>query len=308
MRSRLGDRVEAGEVLAHHGDERDPTTELEELNRSPRHRHRLPPAQTGVQRPAEVVLEDLPLVERPAVVLVLAVVPPLPAELDAEMHKVSGQLACRVRRVLDPCHESADTMAGEDRFEFVDDVAGHDALGQHDHVDNVDFVERRGEDTVDEVEIESLGGNELEEAERLALGSLGRRLPWSEVAVPDPQRPRQQQDVGRLTPRIEAAPLRRYLVPLGADTWTTHTCVAREGAQRDAAGGRQHLRQDAQARQSDPRQRSGAGEQLASPTAQRAAGAGGTLDGDAHAGTGLVGQRMQREQRRTDPPVATFGE
>ncbi len=220
----VGDGVEAGEVLAHHGDDRDPAAELEELDRPARHLHRLPPAQPRVQRGAEVVLQQLTLVERPAVVLVLAVVPPPTAEADAEVHPVARQPAGGRRRVTDARHQHADAVAVEHRLEVVDRAVGNGALGKHDDVDDVDLVSGRGQHSVDEIEVELLGRGELEEAERLAFDALYRWLLRAEVAGADAQRPRQQHEVERLPARIEPGTLRRDLVP--------HRIDARNGARR----------------------------------------------------------------------------
>ena len=108
----VGDGVEAGEVLAHDGDDRDPAAELEELDRPAGHLHRLPPAQPRVQCAAEVVLQHLALVERPAMVLVLAVVPPPPAEADAEVHPVAGQAARRAGDARGPRRRACRRRAG----------------------------------------------------------------------------------------------------------------------------------------------------------------------------------------------------
>ena len=62
---------------------------------------------------------------------------------------------------------------------------GHGALGEHHHVDDVDFIERRSQDAIEQVEVEALRRDELEEAERLAFRPLCRFLERSEVAVPD---------------------------------------------------------------------------------------------------------------------------
>ena len=246
----VGDGVEAGEVLAHHGDDRDPAAELEELDRPARHLHRLPPAQLRVQRGAEVVLQHLTLVEGPAMVLVLAVVPPPAAEA-----RRRGAPSCRAagRRGVDvsrtPGHEHADAVAGEHRLEVVDRVVGNGALGQHDDVDDVDLVEGRGQHAVDEIEVErSAGANSKKpngsRSMRCTDGCCGRKsLARTRSGHGNSRR------LGGCRRGSWPGALRRHLVPHGVDARTAHAGVAGERPQRDAAGGRAHLRQHPQPRE-----------------------------------------------------------
>ena len=152
----------------------------------------------GMQGAAEVVLQHLTFVERPAMVLVLAVVPPPAAEEDADVHPVARQAVRRRGSTLaDPGHQHARPRGGPAPPRASSISSSGTALsGSDHHVDDVDLVERRGEQSIDEIEIDRFGRDELEEPERLPIGALHRLLPRAEVAVPDPQRPRQQQDVG----------------------------------------------------------------------------------------------------------------
>ena len=153
--------------------------------------------------------------------------------------------------------------------------------------------------SVDEIEVDGLGRGVLEEPERLPLGALDRRLPGPEVALPDAQRPRQEEDVRGLPPRVGARALRRHLVPHRADAGTAHTGVAGERPQRDAPGRRAHLRQHPQARDARPGTATRCGPAARGPgLAARSPAAAGPVDGDAHAGARLVGDGVQREQRR----------
>ena len=186
-------------------------------------------------------------------VLVLAVVPPAPAEGDAEVHPVAGQVARRVSGVLDPGDQRADPVAGEDGLEVGDQVRrARRSRGARP-------CRRRRPRRAAAVSTRSTrsrsnrsAGSNVEEPERLPFRPLGGRLDRPEVAVPDAQRPREQEDVGGLAPWVESRPLRRDLVPHGVDAGTAHTGVASERAQRDAAGGRAHLRQHPQRRGARP--------------------------------------------------------
>ena len=234
-------------------------------------------------------------------VLVLAVVPPPPAE-----RRRRGAPSCRAggrlpRRVADPGDERADAVAGEHRLEVVDHVVGDGALGQHHHVDDVDLVERRGQDAVDEIEVERLGRGELEEAERLAFDALDRCLERPEVALADAQRPRQEQDVDRLPPRVDG----RDAAPGPCATRRRRLDRARRRSGRATAT---RCRRPACAPSAAP-----AARQCRRGTATRCGRAarvpgraarsrrGGALDGDAHAGAGLVGDGVQRQQCRHRP-------
>ena len=226
----VGDGVESGEVFADDRDDRDPAADLDELHGPARHLHRLPPAQRRVQRATEVVLAHLRLLERPPVVLVLPVVPPPPTELHADRHPVA-RLPVDVCRLADAGDEQSDAVTGEHRFDVVDRIDRHGALGQHDHVDDVDLLERGAQHAVEQLEVEPVVRRELEEAERLTTLALDRTRPRSEVAGADPQRPRQQQDVGRPATRIVVRALGRDLVPHRVDAGTAHAGVARQGSQ-----------------------------------------------------------------------------
>ena len=306
----VGDGVEAGEVLAHDGDDRDPSAELEELDRPARDLHRLPPAQPRVEGAAEVVLQHLALVERPAMVLVLAVVPPSPAELDAEVHPVAGQRGrsgvevSRTPAISTPTPWRAST-ASRSPITSV----GHGALGKHDHVDDVDLVEGLGQ----HVGRRGRGRLVLPGRTRRSRTAPARRAGPTPAAVGSRCRATRsgQGSSRRLAGwRRGSRPrtLGRDLVPHRVDAGTAHAGVAGERAQRDAAGGGAHLGQHAQTGPPDAGQRTGAGEQLAAATAHALPGAAAALDGDAHAGACLVGDGVQGQQRRADRPVVAFGD
>ena len=273
----VGHGVEAGEVLADDGDDGDPAAELDELDRPAGHLHRLPPAQRRVQGAAEVVLEDLTLVERPAMVLVLAVVPPPPAEPHADVHPVARQAArrrstCRGRR-----RSARRRRAGRARPRGRRSRSSGTALSGSTTMSTTSTSSSAAASTsVDELEVEPARPGRTRRSR-----TARARSRWTDAACgrkslsPDAQRPRQQQEVGRLTARVEPGRWAGTLCHTASTAATAHAGVAGERPQRDAAGGCAHLGQHAQARAPDPGQRPGAGEELAARGRARAAPAAG---------------------------------
>jgi hypothetical protein len=117
-------------------------------------------------------------------------------------------------------------VAVQDSLELVDLALIDGTLGQHHDIDVVDLVQSRGKDAIHKVQVEPLGGGELEESERVALQPLHRSLHRAEVGLADPQRPRQQQQVVVLSPRVGPEVTGRHLVPGGLESGSLHARVA----------------------------------------------------------------------------------
>ena len=99
--------------------------------------------------------------------------PPAPTESHADRHPVA-RLPVDVGRLADAGDEQPDAVTGEHRFDVVDRIHRHGALGQHHHVDDVDLVERGAQHAVEQLEVEPVVRRELEEAERLTTLALDR--------------------------------------------------------------------------------------------------------------------------------------
>ena len=117
-------------------------------------------------------------------------------------------------------------MAVQERFQRVELAFIDGALRQQDDIDAMDLFSRRDQHPVDEIQVELLLRCELEEAERLLRQPLDRALHGPEVRLPDPQRPRQQQQLGALGPGVGTAMTSRQLVPAGLQTRRSDTGVA----------------------------------------------------------------------------------
>src|SRR5262249_55086984 len=99
----LDDVVDLGQVLTNKADEGDLVAQFKKVECTARDLGSFPPANVRVKRAPQVVLEDLSLVERPAMVFVLADVNPpfahghrqrptfFESRVHADMHPVAGQ-------------------------------------------------------------------------------------------------------------------------------------------------------------------------------------------------------------------------
>jgi hypothetical protein len=146
--------------------------------------------------------------------LVLADVKPLPAgavgrpcalsqpRIHARMHPVAAEPPRAWRALTDPGREHDYAVPVQDSLELVDLGLIDGGLGQHHDVDVVDLVQSRDEHTIQEVQVEPLGGGELEESDRVSLQPLHRSRQRTKVGLADPQRPRQQQQVDVFRPRV----------------------------------------------------------------------------------------------------------
>src|SRR5215470_15633836 len=76
----VGDFVVLSEVLTDQGRHGETLAELDEVENAPGHVHGFPPPNRGVQLSTEVILINLPGIQRPAMMLVLANVEPAGAE------------------------------------------------------------------------------------------------------------------------------------------------------------------------------------------------------------------------------------
>src|SRR5262249_42862631 len=100
-----------------------------------------------------MVLLDLLVVERPPVVLVLAVAPPAPPEPDAEMQPVGPEAIAGVGWLTYPGDDEPDAVTGEERLKLVHVAREERALGENDDFDGTHLVPRRLEDPVSQVKI-----------------------------------------------------------------------------------------------------------------------------------------------------------
>ena len=127
-----------------------------------------------MQRAAQVVLADLSVVKRPAVVLGLADMHPLPADRHADMHPVARELPGLLRGLADPGDQSGHAVPAQDCLQVIDLVAVYRAFRQDDDIDGLGLVHDGDEHPVHEVQVEPFGRRELEEAEGVA-GQLVQR-------------------------------------------------------------------------------------------------------------------------------------
>src|SRR5262249_8128538 len=180
-------------VFADEKKERNPLAEFHALHQTGRDFYPLPPTDVRVKHPAEVVLVDLSLVQRPAIELVLANVKPVfagglrvsPALLepraDAAVYPVLRQAALLRRGSANADVDKTHTVVVQKRLELRDIALVDGALRQHDHVDAVDLIASREDYSVEEIQIELLRRSELEQAKELAVPTAYRSIEWAEV-------------------------------------------------------------------------------------------------------------------------------
>src|SRR5262249_3101745 len=221
----------------------------------------------------EVVLEDLGLIERPTVVLVLAQVKPLlgasgaqrsagiQTRVYADVDPVAGPPTGSVRATAHPGPQRGYAVAVEQRLEVADLALLERALGQHHDVDVADLLVRRAERPVDEVEVQGFAGGELEEAERLLFKAPDRARDRAEVDLSHSQRPGQQQDIAALGLRAGARGAERQLVPADVHLAADDAGITRKGRPPGRRGPR--LGKHAKEAGGDARQRAGSRQQLA---------------------------------------------
>ena len=128
--------------------------------------------------------------------------------------------------MANPGREIDDAVPVEDGLEPVDLGLIDGRLWQHHDIDVVDLVQSRRQHTIHKVQVEPLGRGELEESERVVLQPLHRSLHSAEVGLADPQRPREQQQVDVLRPRVGPEVTRRHLVPERLESCSLHAGVA----------------------------------------------------------------------------------
>ena len=189
-----------------------------------------------MERAAEVVLEDLALVERPAMVLVLAVVPPPPAQGDADVDPVVGQASgggpdvSRTPAISAPTPWRARTAsrsprtsararrsrAAPRRRRRRPRRARRSAAGRPDRGRRARRARSRRTRTAPaRPAAPTCRGRKSLSLTRSGHGSSRRLAGWRRGRCPA---------------------LGRHLVPHGLDAGTAHAGVAGERAQRDAAG------------------------------------------------------------------------
>src|SRR5262249_31670702 len=213
----VGHVVDLGEVFAHERDNDNPLADVDELHRTAGNLRSLPPADVRMERAAQVVLVDLPFVERPAVVLVLTDADPVVAGREGDVHPGGGGVAGLLRMLPDPDDETGYPVTAQQRLEIVELALVDRALREDDGADAVDFVQGCDERPIDEVEIELFGWNELEEAKGFIGPPVHRALEGPEVRLSYPKRPGQQEEVGALVARLRPRAAAGHLVPSGLD-------------------------------------------------------------------------------------------
>ncbi len=134
-----------------------------------------------MQHAGQVILADLGVVERPAMVLALPDVRPLSADRHSDVHPVAGEPA-RLRRVLaHPRDQGGHFVPRQQCFQSVDLTVLHRAFREDHHVDGTGLIPGRGERPVGEIEVEPFRGIELEEAEGVVGEPLQRSRYGAEV-------------------------------------------------------------------------------------------------------------------------------
>jgi hypothetical protein len=202
----LGHLVQAREVLADQRSDRRPVAQVDHVDRPLADVDRLPPELGRIECTAEVVLPDLPLVEPPAVVLVLLVAVPPRAVADAEVEVVAAE-ADRRRRLSHAADQDVDAVAGECLLELGDLAGEHGRLGQENRVDRPALLGRRVEQSVELVGVETRLGRELEEAEAVGLHVREPgRVGGPEVLRAHAQRPREEEQPVPVASRCSRAP------------------------------------------------------------------------------------------------------
>jgi hypothetical protein len=190
-----------------------------------------------VQDSSEVVLEDLTLIERPAVMLVLADPKPAPRRLAGRRAFLEPRVHTAVKPVPGRCSRKVGAPANtreqcdnpvpvEQSLELVDLALVDGQLGEGDDIDAADLLAGGDEHPVQEVEVETLRRRELEERERVLARPLDRSLQRAEVRRFHLQRPRQEQQVGVLGTHVRTGMAGRNLVPPGVDAGSMDAGVA----------------------------------------------------------------------------------
>src|SRR5215469_5055213 len=108
------------------------------------------------------------------------------------------------------------------------------AFRQAHHVNAVDLVAGGDQHPVYQIQVESLGGVEVEESIRFMGIALRGTFDGAKVACAYLQRPRQQQEIDMVGARLGAAPTGRQFVPSHADARAVHGRVPRHGSDRSS--------------------------------------------------------------------------
>ena len=186
----IGNLVEAREVLADHGRGRDAVTDVDDVEASLSEVDRFPPQLLRVQRPREVILADLLLVEAPAVVLVLLVAVPARGRSNAEVEVIATER--RDRSLADAHDQEGRVVLRERSLESGDRGSVHRRFGQDHGVHGSCGGEQRAYD----VSVEGDLGRELEEPETIGIHVLDRpHRRGPKIRCFDRERPWQEQDV-----------------------------------------------------------------------------------------------------------------
>src|SRR5215469_16142254 len=166
----VGDFVVLSKVLADQDDHGEPLAELDEVQNAPGYVHGFPPPHRGVQFSPEVILIDLPSVQGPSMMLVLADVEPAGAGAlqrpgaallqlwrQAPVRPVVGKLIERRSPSAYPGGERGYTVRLQQCLQRRELILRDRALRQAHHVDAVDLAAGGDQHPVHQVQVESLG-------------------------------------------------------------------------------------------------------------------------------------------------------
>src|SRR5215471_16100814 len=215
----VGDFVVLSKVLADQDDHGEPLAELDEVENASRYVHGFPPPHRGMQLAPEVILIDLPSIQGPPMMLVLADVEPAGTEAlqrpgaallqlrrQAPVHPVVGKLTERRSHSAYPGGKRGDTVRLQQCLQRRKLILRDRALRQAHHVDAVDLVAGGDQHPVHQIQVESLGGVEFEESVRFVGIALRGTFDGAKVARAYPKRPWQQQEIDVVGARLGAPP------------------------------------------------------------------------------------------------------
>src|SRR6185437_16458095 len=167
-----------------------------------------------------------PSVQGPPMMLVLADMEPAGSEAlqrlgaallqlrrQAPVHPVVGKLIEPRSPSAYPGGERGYTVRLQQCFQRRKLILRNRALRQAHHIDAVDLVPGGDQHPVHQIQVESLGGVEVEESIRFAGIALRGTFDRAKVTCAYLQRPWQQQEVDMVGVRLSAPPTGRQLVP-----------------------------------------------------------------------------------------------
>jgi len=117
-------------------------------------------------------------------------------------------------------------MTLQEVLKRVDVLPVNSTFGQQHHIDAVNFFASGNEHAVQEVQIQTFRGRELEETERLVGRPFNRTLERAEIGCSHPHWPRQQQYPRELGANICAAVPGRHFMPSSRNPRILHAGIA----------------------------------------------------------------------------------